>query len=176
MWTTPFGNWRRYIVADLATALPGRAPWMESRETALEVLVLSFLPVFVIASGFAAFSPQCAHWFLIPVVFCGTLTSMDAWEWLRGRLDLMDPIGLMGVVGFHFFFLAPLLHVAWDYWMGSTAPPADWRDWLCAIGAFHAVRLVAHRVFSRTPPHTLLRKPKIDLEIIPGPCERVAAF
>ena len=106
-------------MADVATALPGRAPWMESRENALEILVLSFLPVFFIALGFAAFSPQCAHWFLIPLVFCGTLTSMDALEWLRGRLDLMDPIGLMGVVGFHFFFLAPLLHVAWDYWMGA---------------------------------------------------------
>jgi hypothetical protein len=152
-------------VADVATALPGRAPWMESRENALEILVLSFLPVFVIALGFAAFSPQCAHWFLIPVVFCGTLTSMDAWEWLRGRLDLMDPIGLMGVVGFHFFFLAPLLHVAWDYWMGSTAPPADWRDWLGAMAALNAISLVAYRFASRIPSLPFRRKPKFGWKL-----------
>src|SRR5260370_14199244 len=143
MGTTPFGNWRRYIVANAATALPGRAPWMESRENALEILVLSFLPVFVIALGFAAFSPQCAHWFLIPLIFCGTLTSMDASEWLRRRLDLMDPIGLMGVVGFHFFFLAPLLHVASDYWMGSTALPADWRESRGPLGPRDAHQLAA---------------------------------
>lgn len=136
-------------MADLAVMLPGRVPWSRPRENALESLVLPFFVSLCVALAFGVFSPGCAHWFLVPLVLCGTLTSIDAIEWFRGRLDLMDPIGLLGVVGFHFFFLAPLLHVTWDYWMAAAAAPTDWRDWLGAMAALNAIGLAAYRVTSR---------------------------
>jgi uncharacterized membrane protein YjfL (UPF0719 family) len=145
-------------VSEVAAILPARAILKRSRETELDILWLSFLLALAVVLGFVVFAPQCAHWFLIPLLLCGMLTTMDALEWLRGRIDLMDPIGLMGVVGFHFFFLAPLLHVAWDYWMNTAAPPSDWRDWLGAMAGLNAVSLIAYRVSSRSTSSSLGRK------------------
>ena len=152
-------------MADATAALPRLAARMKPRESALDALLLSFFLASGIALGFAIFSPNCAHWFLIPLVLCGTLTSMDALEWFCGRLDLMDPIGLMGLVGFHFFFLTPLLHVAWDHWMTSAVAPADWREWLGAMAALNAIGLTAYRVASRTAWYASDRKPKLGWKL-----------
>ena len=76
------------------------------------------------ACGFLLASEQTAHWFIIPVLFCGVLIGCDAIDWFRGRLSLFDPAGIIGLVGVHFFFLAPLLHVTWDSWMLYIDPTA----------------------------------------------------
>ena len=60
---------------------------------------------------------QCAHWFVIPVFACGVVICHDAVDWIRGKLDPFDPVGLLGIFGVHFFFVAPLLHVLWDWWL-----------------------------------------------------------
>jgi hypothetical protein len=85
------------------------------------------------------------HWFLIPVLLCGALVGADAVRWLGGRLDVFDPVGIIGLLGLHFFFVAPLLHVHWDFWMRGVQPPDDWRDWLGAMAALNVVGLVCYR-------------------------------
>ena len=99
--------------------------------------------------GFAALSESCLHWFVFPLMCCGVLIGMDAVDCLRGRVGLFDPVGVLGLLGFHFFFLAPLLHVSWDYWTIDFAPRPDWRGWIGAMALINAFGLVAYR-FSRS--------------------------
>lgn len=96
--------------------------------------------------GFLVVSPPMAHWFVVPVWLCGVLIGRDAVDWCRGRVGLYDPAGIVGLIGVHFFFLAPLLHVAWDAWMPYVAPPPDWRPWLGGMAAVNAVGLLLYRV------------------------------
>jgi len=77
------------------------------------------------------------------------LAVTDAIDWLRGVGDRFDPRGLIGLLGFHFFFLAPLLHVRWGYFMPEvTGPPPDWRDWLGSMALLNALGLLIYRVCS----------------------------
>lgn len=94
---------------------------------------------------FLLVSHQTAHWFLIPIWFCGVLIAPDAVDWLRGRLILFDPGGIIGLLGVHFFFFAPLLHVTWDSWINYVEPPPDWRDWLGAMAIVNAAGLVFYQ-------------------------------
>ena len=93
-------------------------------------LLISLVFCTLTVCGFLVASPPMAHWFVVPVWLCRMLIGRDAVDWFRGRLDLLDPAGIIGVIGVHFFFLAPLLHVAWDSWMLYVEPPPDWRPWL----------------------------------------------
>ncbi|MBV9303130.1 MAG: hypothetical protein JOY53_13550 [Acidobacteriaceae bacterium] len=97
------------------------------------------------STGVALSSERFQHWFLIPITLCGIIASTDAIEWLRGKLDLYDPVGLVGAFAVHFFFLAPLLTIYWDEFL-PVAPPPDWRDWLGAMGILNLVGLVAYRI------------------------------
>jgi len=62
-----------------------------------------------IALGFAAAQQSTLHWFLIPVTLCGCLIGTDMVKWICNRLDLYDATGLIALLGYHFFFIAPLL-------------------------------------------------------------------
>ena len=93
--------------------------------------------------------PQILHWFLVPTLLCGILIGSDAVDWLRGRVGLFDPAGIIGVLGVHFFLLAPLLHVSWDYWLSDARPyvdpPPDWRDWLGYMAVLNGAGLILYR-------------------------------
>jgi hypothetical protein len=92
-------------------------------------------------------SDHYQHWFVIPVLFCGILITIDAVNWFRGRVDSFDPVGVLGLLGFHFFFLAPLLHVLWDQWLPPyITPPSDWREWLGWMGVLNALGLIFYCV------------------------------
>jgi hypothetical protein len=101
-------------------------------------------------------SERMFHWFVLPVTLCGMLTAVNAIDWLRGRLDRFDIRGLIGLLGYYFFFLAPLLHVSRDYYMSEVDPPLDWRPWLGQMAILNALGLLAYRaclaaVDARTP-------------------------
>jgi hypothetical protein len=112
-------------------------------------VVVSVLLSTVISMGFLATSPRFAHWFIIPVTVCGILIGIDAAAWLFGRIDVFDPVGIIGLLGFHVFFLAPLLHVSWDHWMAYVVGPADWRPWLGWMAALNAIGLLCYRFTRR---------------------------
>lgn len=109
-------------------------------------LSISVLLCTLTACGFLVVSPQIAHWFVIPVLACGILIGCDAADWGRGRVSLFDPAGIIGVIGVHFFFLAPLLHVTWDSWMTFVEPPRDWRDWLGWMALVNVAGLLLYRL------------------------------
>jgi hypothetical protein len=94
---------------------------------------------------FALNDDRLQHWFVLPVSICGVLMATDAIDWVRGRLDLYDPVGIIGLYCIHWFYLAPLLNVKWDFFIGDVAAPPDWRDWLGYMGILNAVGLIAYR-------------------------------
>jgi len=124
--------------------------WLSRVEAdSFESAMIALAIVAVVSAMFLLSSDEFHHWFLIPLAVCGLVIGTDAIQWLRGRLDLFDPAGLIGLLGFHFFFLAPLLHVHWQYWIADVAPPPDWRDWLGYMAILNAIGLGLYQVCRR---------------------------
>lgn len=108
-------------------------------------LVISAHITILLALLFALSYEETAHWFLIPVTLCGIIIGQDTVDWLRGRLDTFSPVGILGLLGFHFFFLAPTLHVVWDYWLAYVVPPDDWRPWIGVMAVLNLMGLLVYR-------------------------------
>lgn len=115
--------------------------------------------------------PRFQHWFVVPVALCGALVAADAIDWLRGRFDVFDPVGVIGLFGVYFFFAAPLLHVYWErwistaYWVALVPPPADWRPWLgwmawLNLAGLAAYRWVRERFVRAGPPARAEQRPR----------------
>jgi hypothetical protein len=122
---------------------------------------------YAIVAGIVAFlalisitwSRPTFHWFLLPAMACGVLAGVDIVRWLRGRLDLFDPKTIIGCLAFYGFFIAPILHVAWDRFgvENEMAMFGDWRTWLGGMAALNALGLLTYRLahnqaFSRAAP------------------------
>ena len=90
-------------------------------------------------------SPPTRHWFLIPLFFNGVLCGVDVVEWIRRRMNLLDPVGIVGVLAAHWFFLSPILHVAWDHMMPYSEQPPDWRPWLGRMAVLNCLGLLIYR-------------------------------
>lgn len=124
-------------------------PWPATRSGGLPEAPSAILAVLAaglpLAVGLVTVD-RLAHWFVLPVFACGVIIGRDAVDWLRGRVDVFDPAGVVGLLGLHLFFLAPLLHTALDVWMPYVQPPPDWRDWLGWMAALNAAGLVIYRL------------------------------
>jgi hypothetical protein len=128
---------------------------IDNAEERQSVLAFAALLAVLTAAVFLLLSSEVRHWFVIPVTICGAIVLLDALDWVRGARDLFDPVGILGLLGVHFFFLAPLLHVVWDQWMWYVQPPPDWREWLGYVGTLNAFGLLFYRgvvaYIERTP-------------------------
>ncbi|MGQ9601031.1 MAG: hypothetical protein ACUVWZ_16685 [Anaerolineae bacterium] len=122
------------------------------RRSAALSWVISLYVCALVVIGLLFLSERLWHWFVLPVFLCGVVVTVDAVEWLRGRLDIFDPFGVIGAIGFHFFFLAPLLQVYWDYWMRYVIPPPDWRPWLGFMAMLNLLGLLLYRFFRNRSP------------------------
>ncbi len=126
-----------------ATIVPGAmgrySAWLLS-----SVFCALVLLVFAVEQELSG-SDELMHWFVIPVALGGLVITVDAVRWLRGEVDVFDPIGIVGLFGVHFFLLAPLLHVAWNYWIEEVVPPSDWRPWLGGMAMLNLAGLLAYR-------------------------------
>ena len=110
-------------------------------------LVLSLLLSSVVVILALACSPEMLHWFLIPLFFCGLLLGVDVVDWARGKVDLFDVRGMVGLLGFHFLVLAPILMIFSHYRMHYLPEqPDDYRDWLGLMAALNFVGLCLYRV------------------------------
>ncbi|HLY16478.1 MAG TPA: hypothetical protein VKR61_04610 [Bryobacteraceae bacterium] len=100
----------------------------------------------LIAAGFAVFSDRYHHWFLAPLLACGILIGGDGISWIRRREMVFNPATLLSVLGFHSFFIAPLLMVAWEYQLPYlSGQPDDWREWVGLMAILNAVGLCLYR-------------------------------
>lgn len=133
-------------MADL-TAAPALQQRPERLLTNWRSIVIAFyICLFVALAFILADAEKFLHWFIVPVTLCGALIGADAVQWLRGRLDTFDPVGLLGLFGLHFFFLAPLLIVAWDYQLLYVPPLDDWRPWLGQMALLNLAGLALYRL------------------------------
>jgi hypothetical protein len=136
-------------------------PTIYSKDVASLVISL-YLCTWVIILALVA-SSEFWHWFILPVWACGVVIGFDAIDWVRGRIPVFDPVGIIGLLGFHFFFLAPLLHVYWDYWMRFVTPPDEWRFWLGWMAVLNFLGLlVYHFVRSRWKPKAIRTVWRVD--------------
>ena len=105
-----------------------------------------------------ASSPACAHWFIVPLFACGVLCCSDGLLlFSQKRGSLFQPVPLLGAFGVYFFLIAPLLHVATNYWFTSEAwapkdVPEDWRPWLGIMGVLNLIGLGLYKLLC--PPFT----------------------
>ena len=122
--------------------------WRRERDgaaTALRKFVPALLCCSAVVVALILADTRFAHWFVVPVLICGALIGTDAIDFAR-RAAIMDPASLLGGLGIHFFFLAPLLHVGWNHWMLYVTPPPDWRPWLGGMALLNAAGLVVYRL------------------------------
>lgn len=106
---------------------------------------LSFFISLSITVLFVLLSPECQHWFVIPVALCGFLVGLDAANWLIGDYDTFDVYGISGGYGLFFFLIAPLLTVS----TGSEPRfisdlPKDWRPWLGQMSCLNLAGLLLY--------------------------------
>jgi len=117
-----------------------------SRDAYKDSILISILICISILVVFIQNSDQIFHWFIIPVTLCGILIGIDAVDWLLGRLNVFDPVGILGLLGLHFFFVAPLLQVTWDIWFIDATHPSDWRPWIGYWACLNFLGLLVYRV------------------------------
>jgi len=111
--------------------------------------VLSFVCACAFALTFAILCPAVIHWFLIPLIACGTISGVDVIRWIRGRLDLFDPKAVIGFLSFYGCFVTPFLHVVWDRFgvNNDLLLGGDWRPWLGAMAALNTASLLVYHTF-----------------------------
>ena len=113
--------------------------------TATAWFASAMVSIFVVAF-FVALSPDFWHYFALPVLLGGVVIGRDAFDWVRGRVDPLDPVGVLGIYGLHYFLLAPLLHVLWDFYWVYRFNPLDWRPWLAYMAWLNVFGLMIFRV------------------------------
>ena len=108
---------------------------------------ISFAVCFSTILIFLFLDHSMLHWFLLPLFLCGMLIGVDAVRWLRGKLDTFDSKGIIGIIGFHFFFVSSLLIVYWNVGSGRIRGLiTDWRPWLGYLAVLNAVGLVCYQI------------------------------
>jgi hypothetical protein len=105
-------------------------------------------------------APALRHWFIVPVTMCGILVIPDAVHWARRRLDTFDPQAMLGLLGTHFFYVAPLLHVLLDYWAKYIDGSDDWRHALGQMAVLNVLGLLLYRA---------VMAPRIEVSTAPLP-------
>ncbi|MFP3869171.1 MAG: hypothetical protein ACLFUU_13640 [Desulfobacteraceae bacterium] len=110
---------------------------------------LAGLLVLLISFIFVSARPATLHWFMLPATACGLLTGADLVRWLRGEIDPFDPKGLVGLILFHGWFLAPLLHVYWGQYGYDLNLSLDPRTWLGVAALVNLGGIVCYKVSQR---------------------------
>jgi len=94
-------------------------------------------------------SPGMMHWCVLPLLPCGTIIGSDAVRWFRGRYDTFDIKGLIGLYGFHFFYLSPVIYIAGNVEMAYARNPDDWRPWIGGMAFANVIALLAYKLVQR---------------------------
>ena len=121
----------------------------------LNIVLAGCLSLLIICA-LVAIRPELWNWSLLPIFACGILSGIDMIAWLRGRLDVFDPLGVLGAFGYHFFFLAPLLTLMWNYHDRYLPLASNWMDWIGWLSLLNACGLVIYMFGRRLFP---IRKP-----------------
>jgi hypothetical protein len=107
---------------------------------------MAFYASALIASCLLLISDTILHWFLVPLLFCGTLVGVDCVDWARGKLGLFDPIGIVGLTAYYGLFIAPMLVAVAEYQLAYLpSQPADYRPWLGLSAVLNCAGWMSYR-------------------------------
>ncbi len=130
-----------------------RAVWTLDGDTAIASAGITLACIAVMhATGMV-------HWALVPIGVCGILQAPLLVKWLRGAVDPFDPRSLVALLMFHNTFVAPLLHLSWDWYTSTVVVPPDPWLWFGRMALINALSLLcmeaSYRVArsSRARPH-----------------------
>lgn len=133
------------IDLSVAPSLGSMGNPVAGRRGRLPNIIVAWFLASLIMLVVVAMSPETHHWFLFPVLACGVVIGTDAIAWVRGDLDAFSPVGVIGLLGVHFFFLAPMLQVHWDVAIRNGVRPDDWRPWLGQMAIYNLVGLLVYQ-------------------------------
>lgn len=106
----------------------------------------------LVATAFAVcLVPALRHWMILPVTACGVLVAPDVADWARKRTDVFDPQAVVALAVLHFFYTAPVLHVALDDWPPDVPPADDWRVALGHMAVVNVAGLLLYRMVLARP-------------------------
>jgi hypothetical protein len=121
-------------------------------------MILAGCISFLILCAFLAIYTGPFDWFLLPILLCGCLSGIDMIAYLRGQLDTFDPLGVLGMFAYYFFYIAPLLTVATEYHSKFLPAVPNWTDWIGWMALINAggliLYLASRRIFPVRRPRT----------------------
>src|SRR5690625_290826 len=103
----------------------------------------------IIVIFFILTSDNLFHPFIIPVYLTGIIIGFDLISWFRGEIDIFDPVGFIGIFGYHFFFLAPILQIYWETEMSYVTQPDNWKTWVLGMGIINLFGVIIYRISRR---------------------------
>lgn len=127
------------------------AAWGQARSSdSGSAVMLSAIIVIPITLIMMVISSSLLHWFVLPVSACGILIGKDAVRWFRREYDVLDPRGIIGIIGLHFFWFSALLIPA----IGFTPFPLagvrdlDFRPWLGVMGLLNFAGIIFYQAIA----------------------------
>jgi hypothetical protein len=122
---------------------PPRRNWID--------YIWSFLAVILTITIFVIQEPaKMTHWMLLPLTLCGTIIGADAVRWITGKYTLFDPKGIIGLYGFNYFLIAPLLIVFYDMEGVETYIVTNWHLMLGLMAIINTAGLILYKIFEKT--------------------------
>jgi hypothetical protein len=109
---------------------------------ALDVDTAVATGIVALACAAVVYTTGVLHWALIPIAACGILQGPLVVKWLRGAVDPFDPRCLIALLIFHNTFVAPLLHLSWDWYSSTVIVPLDPWLWFGQLALLNAVSLL----------------------------------
>lgn len=97
--------------------------------------------------------------FVVTTAICGFLIGVDGACWLLSRNNTFDPVGLVGMYGFFFFFVAPWYHVISQYEAKYLPPVADFQVAITHFNWVNIAGLIGYRVALSLWPLKMRREP-----------------
>lgn len=118
------------------------------KESALLNHVIAGLVTSLLIMIYVFFYEEACHWFILPLLVCGTLSGSYLVAWVRREIDLFDPLAAVGGYFYLNYFLAPLLHIAHDIQSYDIIYP-DRAKWMGIVACFNIVGLFCFKIVQR---------------------------
>jgi hypothetical protein len=110
-------------------------PWIFTLDTGIGWTVV------LVTCTYLAAATGGMHWALVPLALCGGLEAPTLVRWIRGKTDAFDPKSVVTLLIFHNTFVAPVLHLLWDWYTPLVRVPGDPWEWFGRLAAVNVVAL-----------------------------------
>jgi len=120
-----------------------------------------------LAVGSCAYLAQTSgapHWALVAFGLCGAIEAPTLVRWLRGKTDAFDPKSIVTLLVFHNTFVAPILHLLWDWYTPMVRVPQDPWEWFGRLALVNVVALACFEAaYRRTVAKPAVLRPALRI-------------